>query len=168
MLLLVVPVITVLVFSPPLCLLFFLVGALVPFFTGKSRTVIDPVADIPERARLSPSDFHLWADLVTSTGDYQRKYDRFVYDSSRGFDEKLPLVFSQIKAINYIHAHKVLFALLLGLNAFCVYDVFFSNQTFTSPIVTGLCLGIVWGYSLGVFTLWRTCRKFKGTSDLPL
>jgi uncharacterized integral membrane protein len=166
--LLVPPVVVTLFFSPPTCFFAFLAASVIPFFAGKSRRVTDPVAGIPTRNELSPSDFHAWAKLVCSSEEYKRAYDQYVYDANRGYDQKLPLTFSQIKAINYVHASKVLLFILLALDAFCLYDLFFSNHTFQSPVLLGIMIGILWGYALGVYVLWRKCRRYKVSGDLPL
>lgn len=166
--LLAIPVITVFAFSSPICLVSFLVGAIPTLLYGMSRTVVDPVFGIENRTTLSPQEFHRWADVITSAGPYQRQYEAYVYDPSRGYDGKLPLVFAQLKAANYVHAHKVLLIILVVLDAFCVHDVLFSDKTFTMPIVIGLLIGSLWGLALGIFVLWRTCRKAKGDSRLPL
>jgi len=62
------------------------------------------------------------------------------------------LVFSQIKAINYIHAWKVLVSLLGGLLAFDIYDTFFAGKgvIWQSPVAAGLAMGVIWGYSFGL------------------
>jgi len=166
--LLAIPVITVFAFSSPICLVFFLVGAIPTFLYGMSRAVVDPVFGIEKRTTLSPQEFHRWANVVTSVGPYQIQYEVYVYDPSRGYDEKLPLVFAQIKAANYVYAHKVLLIILVVLDAFCAHDVLFSDKTFSIPIVSGLLIGSLWGLALGIFVLWRTCRKAKGDSRLPL
>ena len=166
--LLVPPVVVTLFFSPSTCLFAFLTASVIPFFAGKSRRVTDPVAGIPTRRELSPRDFHEWAKLVCSSDRYSRAYDQYVYDTSRGYDKKLPITFSQIKAINYIHAWKVLLFVLLALDTFCLYDLLFSNQTVKSPVPVGIMIGILWGYALGVYVLWRKCRRYKMSGDLPL
>jgi uncharacterized integral membrane protein len=126
------------------------------------------VAGIPTASVLTPQDFHAWAKLVCAADEYQHAYNRYVYDADRGYDQKLPLVFSQIKAINYVHAWKILLLILLALNAFCLYDLFYSNQTFRAPVAVGAMIGILWGYALGIFVLWRHCRRYKEPGDLPL
>lgn len=166
--LLIPPVVVTLFFSPPASFFAFLAASVIPFFAGKSRRVTDPVAGVSTRSELSPSDFHAWAKLVCSLNEYNRAYSQYVYDSNRGYDEKLPLTFSQIKAINYIHAWKVLLFILLVLDAFCLYDLFFSNKTVESPVPVGIMIGILWGYALGVYVLWRKCRRYKASGDLPL
>ncbi len=160
--LLAIPVVIMLCFSAPICLLFFIIAAVPLVLLGKSRTVTDPIYGITEPTTLSPNQFHIWADTVVSSRKYKRLYDIFVLDSERGFDEKLPLVFGQIKAINYMYAYKILLILLIGLNAFCVYDLFYSDLTFSLPTVMGLVIGTIWGYALGIFLLWRVCWKTKG------
>jgi hypothetical protein len=156
--------------SPPVCFLAFLAASIVPFFAGKSRRVIDPIAGFQHKTLLSPKDLHSWAAVVCFAGGYQKAYDRYVNEAGRGFDEKLPLVLSQIKAINYIHAWKVLFLLLGGLLAFSIYDTFSSGRAviWHAPVVTGCAMGVIWGYSLGVYRLWRTCRRFKSRGGVPL
>jgi hypothetical protein len=156
--------------SPPSCLFAFLIAAIVPFLAAQSRRVDDPIASIPEHTVLSPEDFHAWARLVCASDRYEAEYSRHIYDARRGFDQKLPVVFSQIKAINYIHAWKVLSIVLLGLLAFGICDVFFAAQSvrWREPVASGLAMGVIWGYSLGLYRLWRVCRRYKSTGDLPL
>ena len=163
------PVLVMFAFSPPACFFSFLMALIIPFFAGKSRRVSDPVAGILRHTILSPSDFHEWAKLVCSSGQYERDYESHVYDSNRGYDQKLPLVFSQVKAINYIHAWKVLLFLLIPINAFCIWDLFYSNLTFRAPIPIGITIGSIWGYAFGIYVLWRSCRLYKNPwDDLPL
>ena len=76
LILLVLPVMVTFAFSPPACFFAFLIASVIPFFVGKSRRVTDPVAGIPPRSVLSPSDFHAWAKLVCATDEYQHAYDR--------------------------------------------------------------------------------------------
>lgn len=166
--LLVPPVVVTLFFSPPACLFAFWAASVIPFFAGKSRRVTDPVAGVPARSELSPRAFHEWAKLVCSSDRYSRAYYQYVYDTNRGYDQELSATFSQIKAINYIHAWKVLLFVLLALDTFCLYDLFFSNLTDTSPIPVGIMIGILWGYALGVYVLWRKGRCHKISGDLPL
>lgn len=162
------PAVVAFAFSPPAYFLTFLAAAVIPFFSARSRRVTDPVAGIPTASVLAPQDFHAWAKLVCATDEYQRAYNLYMYDADRGYDQKLPLVFSQIKAINYVHAWKILLLILLTLNAFCLYDLFYSNQAFRAPVAMGAMIGILWGYAIGVFALWRQCRRHKKQGDLPL
>jgi hypothetical protein len=162
------PVVVTSAFSPPVCFFTFAVASVVSFFAGKSRRVTDPVAGLPTPTLLAPNDFHAWAKLVCATHEYQQAYGQYVYDANRGYDQKLPLLFSQIKAINYIHAWKVLLVVLLAVDAFCLHDLFFSNWTLQAPVAVGSMIGILWGYALGVYVLWQKRRRYKVPGDLPL
>ncbi len=166
--LLLAPSLVVFAFSSSACFFSFLIALIIPFFVGKSRRVSDPLAGL-KRTVLSPNDFHKWAKLVCFSKKYERTYENYVYDSNRRYYRKLPLVFSQVKAINYIHAWKILLILLTPINIFCIWDLFFSNLTFRVPIQIGIVIGIIWGYALGIYILWRLCRRYKNPRDnLPI
>lgn len=140
-------------FSPPVCFFAFLVASVIPFFAGKSRRVTDPLAGISTPSELSPRDFHEWAKLVCSSNRYSRAYDLYVYNTNRGVNQKLQVTLSQIKAINFIHAWKFVLFVLLALDTFCLYDLFFSNQIVDSPVLLIIMVGILWEYALGVYVL---------------
>ena len=162
------PLVVAFAFSTPACFFSFIAASIIPFFSGKSRRMRDPVAGIFEVTSLSPNDFHKWAKFVCASNQYEQLYFRYVLDAKKGVDKKLPITFSQIKAINYIHAWKIILVLLIPLNVFCLYDLFWSNLSFHSPLLIGAAIGVLWGYSLGVYVLWRTCRRYKSPGDLPI
>lgn len=162
------PLLVAFAFSPPECFLSFITMCLISFLPGKSRRVQDPVSGIFEFAYLSPRDFHEWAKLVCTSNRYEKLYLQYVLNAKEGVKNKLPFTFSQIKAINYIHAWKVIIILLIPLNIFCLYDLLWSNQSFRSPILVGATTGVLWGYSLGIYVLWRTCRRYRSPGDLPM
>ena len=155
------PAIIALAFSPPIYLVTFMGASVLAYFAGNSRRVTDPVVGIGPRTMLCPEDFHRWAFLVCTSDRYMKAYEGYVY-SKRGYDEKLPLVFSQIKAINYVHVWKVLILLLVVLDVFLIYDLYYSNLTFAAPIAVGSVTGILFGYSLGLYQLSRQCRRSNG------
>lgn len=143
----------------------FAASLVIPFFAAKSRRVSDPVLGIPTNSLLSPREFHNWAMMVC-TRAYGVSYDRYTLDPNRFVDTKLPLVFSQVKAFNYVHARTVLLLLLITLDAYCVYDVLKGGQALHSPIPVGAMMGIAWGYTAGLYNLWVQCGRYAARDDV--
>jgi hypothetical protein len=153
-----IPVVTAIFFAPPAFLAVFIVASIISFLRGKSRAVTDPIYGLADRTKLSPRDFQEWAATVVSSSRYAKAFESFVNNPEVGFDRKLLLQGTQLKAIIHAHAPQHIFVALLLVGAFCVYDTIYGFTIFRAPLLTGFAVGVVWGYGLGIFRRWTECE----------
>lgn len=154
-----IPVATATFFAPPAFLVVFIVASIISSFRGKSRAVTDPIYGLANRTELSPSDFREWATTVVSSSRYAKTFESFVNNPEVGFDRKLLLQGTQLKAIIHTHAPQHISVALLLVSALCAYDTIYGLTIFRVPLLTGFAIGMVWGYSLGVFRRWTECER---------
>jgi hypothetical protein len=153
--------------APPVFFNTFLLVALIPFIAALSRAVTDPVSGINRPTKLSPGQFHQWANFVCSGREYQEMYMQYMLDENRSPGSKLPAMPSQLQAIAYVHAWKILLLFLIPLNAFELFDLFRGNLAYQIPIPMGGFTGMFWGYSIGLYILWRTCQHAQAKGAIP-
>jgi tetratricopeptide (TPR) repeat protein len=148
--------------SIPLFLFTCLITAFFNFFLASSRMVmaIDQVYGTLQNTILSPHDFHNWTKTVCFD-TYNTKNLEYLMNPNRGYDTKLGMGSIQIQALVYRHSWKFLVFWLTLVSLFYFNVLNNPSLLIDNPFISGLLIGHLSGYSLGVYRRWRVCRQFK-------
>lgn len=152
---------TIFVFPLP-CLGAFAGAAVLPFLFGRARSVYDPVSDLHEFGNLAPKHFHAWATRVCTPSRYGPSRERYRKSHRVSLRMMVGMFYSRVKAVTYVHAFKILIPFSAALLAFEVQQ-FFGGHTvvWADPIPTGIGMGMVWGFIVGLLSLRHSCRRFQ-------
>ncbi|HKF46131.1 MAG TPA: hypothetical protein VKB38_02155 [Terracidiphilus sp.] len=137
----------------------FAAAALIPFLFARQRYIFDPVSGIWEGSPVSGRQFGSWAVRVTSSDRYRKDLSVFLRNETFKRRVRFEQFLSVTRARTYIHAFGIVSVLAAALLIFDGYENFFAGYgvAWSSPIVVGAFMGVVWGYAAGLACLrWTT------------
>jgi hypothetical protein len=157
----------------------FVPASLIAYRYGRLRNVFDPIFDYWGLIYVSPRQFHRWATRVCSSEGFKAAEKKFFEQRELRLRGRIRLAVERARAGFYFRGRILLPLIALALLLFCVpqallvmqqprvwlgfnvLQIFLiANQPRVSwaiAVPLGVFVGLIWGYTLGMFVLYRKC-----------
>ena len=158
----------------------FVPATLIAYRYGRLRNLFDPIFDYWGLVYVSPRQFHRWAIRVCSSEGFKAAEKKFFEQRELRFSGRIRLAVERARAFFYFHGRILLPLVSLAILLYCLPQalIFFKQPrnwwdfsvqqlfiVWNQPRVwwgyavpLGVIAGLVWGYTVGMFVLYRKCN----------